>query len=77
MADLLGGSPNLLDDLFKELEDWETILNALPDLNVVDLKLPGSAENALADRLCSTGQPLWKRRGYWTPGSSAKSWPRF
>jgi hypothetical protein len=33
MADLLGESPNLLDDLFKELEDWETILNALPDFN--------------------------------------------
>lgn len=34
MADLLGESPNLLDDLFKDLEDWEAILNSLPDFGV-------------------------------------------
>lgn len=34
MADLLGQSPNLLDDLFKDLEDWEAILNSLPDFGV-------------------------------------------
>lgn len=34
MADLLGQSPNLLDDLFKDLEDWEEILSSLPDFGV-------------------------------------------
>ncbi|MFN3224719.1 MAG: hypothetical protein ACE360_00520 [Hyphomicrobiales bacterium] len=34
MADLLGESPNLLDDLFKDLEDWEVILSSLPDFGV-------------------------------------------
>lgn len=29
MADLLGESPNLFDDLFAELEDWEAILKSL------------------------------------------------
>ncbi|WP_417681694.1 hypothetical protein [Roseibium sp.] len=37
MAELLGENPNLLDDLFKELEDWEAILSTLPDFNVDDL----------------------------------------
>ena len=37
MADLLGESSNLLDDLFKELEDWETILNSLPNFNVDEI----------------------------------------
>ena len=32
LADLLGESPNHLDDLFKELEDWEAILKSLPNL---------------------------------------------
>jgi hypothetical protein len=34
MADLLGQSPNLLDDLFKDLEDWEAVLSSLPDFGV-------------------------------------------
>lgn len=29
MADLMRESPNLFDDLFKELEDWEEILKSL------------------------------------------------
>lgn len=31
MADLLRESSNLLDDLLKDLEDWEAILSSLPD----------------------------------------------
>lgn len=34
MADLLGESPNHFDDLFKELENWEAVLNSLPDLGM-------------------------------------------
>lgn len=34
MADLLGESPNHIDDLFKDLEDWEAILSSLPDFGV-------------------------------------------
>jgi hypothetical protein len=34
MADLLGESPSHLDDLFKDLEDWETILSSLSDFGV-------------------------------------------
>ena len=34
VADLLGESPNLLDDLVKDLEDWEAILSSLPDFGV-------------------------------------------
>lgn len=34
MADLRGESPNLFDDLFKELEAWEAILRSLPDFGV-------------------------------------------
>lgn len=34
MADLRGESPNHLDDLFKDLEDWEAILSSLPDFGV-------------------------------------------
>ncbi|MEP1932176.1 MAG: hypothetical protein ABJO52_20840 [Nisaea sp.] len=37
MADLLGESPNLLNDLFKDLEDWEEILNSLPAFDVDDI----------------------------------------
>ncbi len=37
MADLLGESPNLLDDLFLDLKTWEAVLNALPDLPVDDI----------------------------------------
>ena len=33
MADLLGGNPNLLDDVFKSLEDWEEILKSVPELS--------------------------------------------
>ncbi|MEO1066385.1 MAG: hypothetical protein AAFW47_03290 [Pseudomonadota bacterium] len=32
MADLLGADPDLLDDVFKDLGDWEAILRSLPDL---------------------------------------------
>ena len=35
VADLLGESSSLLDDLFKDLEDWEAILSSLPELSVV------------------------------------------
>lgn len=35
MADLPRESSNHFDDLFKELENWEAILNSLPDF-VVD-----------------------------------------
>ena len=31
MADLLRENPNLMDDIFKELEAWEEILNSLPE----------------------------------------------
>ena len=31
MADLLRDNPNLLDDIFKELDTWEGILNSLPE----------------------------------------------
>jgi hypothetical protein len=31
VADLLGESPNHIDDIFKDLEDWEAILSSLPD----------------------------------------------
>ena len=34
VADLLGESSNLLDDLFKDLEDWEAILSSLPEFGV-------------------------------------------
>ena len=34
MADLLGESPNLFDDLFRDLEDWEVVLNSFPDFGV-------------------------------------------
>lgn len=34
MADLQGESSNHLDDLFKDLEDWEEILSSLPDFGV-------------------------------------------
>lgn len=34
MADFLGECLNLFDDIFKELENWETILSSLPDFNV-------------------------------------------
>jgi len=34
MANLLGQSSNHFDDLFKNPEDWETILNSLPDFGV-------------------------------------------
>lgn len=37
MADLLGESPNLLNDLFKELENWEAILKTLPDFGVDEI----------------------------------------
>ena len=37
MADLLGGSPNLLDDVFRDLEDWEALLKSIPELDVDDL----------------------------------------
>lgn len=47
MADLRGESPNLFDDLFKDLEDWEAILNSLPDFGVdqnpEEMELPASA----------------------------------
>lgn len=47
MADLLRESPNLIDDLFKELEDWEVILKSLPDFGVDrnrdEMELPASA----------------------------------
>jgi hypothetical protein len=33
MADLLGESPNLIDDLFAELAAWEAILEKLPDFD--------------------------------------------
>lgn len=31
MADLLGEDPNLLDDLFAELKNWEEVLKSLSD----------------------------------------------
>ena len=34
MVDLLGESSNHIDDLFKELEVWEAVLNSLPDFGV-------------------------------------------
>lgn len=34
MADLLRESSNHFDDLFKDLEDWEAVLNSLPDFSV-------------------------------------------
>ncbi|WP_156510714.1 hypothetical protein [Labrenzia sp. OB1] len=47
MAALPGESSNLLDDLFKELEDWEIILNSLQDFGVDqnrdELDLPAPA----------------------------------
>lgn len=47
MADLLGESSNLLGDLYKDLENWETILNSLPDFGVYQIwdesELPASA----------------------------------
>jgi hypothetical protein len=47
MADLLGQSPNLSDDLFKDLEDWEAILSSLPDFgadqNQDEMELPALA----------------------------------
>jgi len=47
MADLLGESPNLFDDLFKELDDWEAVLNSIADFDVDqnwdELELPTSA----------------------------------
>lgn len=47
MADLLGESPNHIDDIFKDLEDWEAILTSLPDFgvdqNLDEMKLPALA----------------------------------
>lgn len=47
LADLRGESSNHFDDLFKDLEDWETILNWLPDFGVDqnpdDREIPGPA----------------------------------
>jgi hypothetical protein len=44
MAGSRGEIPNRLgyleDDLFKELENWEAILNALPDLDVDENCVP-------------------------------------
>ncbi len=34
MADQLGESSNYMDNIFKELETWEAILNELPDFSV-------------------------------------------
>ena len=34
MSDLLGQNSDHLDDLFKDLEDWEAILNLLPDFGL-------------------------------------------
>lgn len=49
MADLLGQSPNHLDDLFKDLEDWEAILNALPDFTVAQDQPEGEPPELIVD----------------------------
>lgn len=33
MADLLGENPNLIDDIFRDLENWEAILQTMPDFD--------------------------------------------
>lgn len=37
VADILGESPNLIDDLFKDLEDWEALLKTLPEFDGDDI----------------------------------------